>query len=463
MSVQPIGDYDGVSKAEAAKRLRNGNVSIEEKAAYAAKFGADFVNQALSVDSTKYEIDDADYNAAKNAGAAAAKDSTGYDGGKTGRAVVDAVESVGATVVANTVGKKVVDKFAVKIFGEGGAISNGTSKHASDIATAILTSAVAAKYYIDKPNEDQLEAARHLMENEFPDSQAALSETQEIMTEASEEITELTEEAESVNEEANQKIQEDKTLFDFYKQQYEALKIKKENGGKLTPDEQALMKQLAPLMEGLNKDITTTSEDTSGQVNDLNDTIGEYQDVFDESAETMAEVEGVTDFAENFDENTRTMMYVEAAAQGINGVSAGVAAARLWAKNVFGILTPFAVMSSAAAIASAGATKQQLSWASEMSNEIDIRSQVQELNSQTTDMYDEELDNYAGNLETIEDLELEVPEDIVVPTDTAATGAETNGSIMSAAAQKDKEQTGTPVQNDGNKNNDDDKKKPEEK
>ena len=419
------------SKAAAMNYLRSTqNVSNEERGQLIGKYGADFVNKALSVDSTEYHIDNADYDDFKQAGNDSAKDSAGYDGGKTYGGVVDTALSAGATAVGFTVGAKVVDKVGVKLLGEGGSVSKGVASHASDIAIAILSSAVAAKYYIAKPNKEQHEAAIHLMQNELPESNGQLAMTQEEMAEASEEVIELTEEAEEMNEEANDKIEEDKTLFDFYRAQYEALKAKKESGEALTPDEQALMKQLAPLMEDLGEEINTTTEDTSSEVGDLNDEIAEYQDIYDESAENIANVEGVTEYAEGFDENTRTMMYFEMAAQGINAASAGVAAARLWAKNglSFGALTPFAAMATAAVAASGNAVIEQKDWASHMSEEIDARRDVQDYTAQTQEVYDEELDNYAGSIEVVEDLEIEVPEDLTIPADDPAAAPAMNAA-----------------------------------
>ena len=438
MSIESVDMDRALTSASYAQQvLRSGKVSAEQKGQLSAKWGADNVNKWLSVDSTTYEIDDVSYDEAKEAGKNAAIESTGYDGHKSYGSVVNAAISTGGAVVARTI--------APSAFGQ-----------ASAIACAIISSVIAAKYYIEKPNKEQHNAAEHLMENEFPEGVAALNETQGIMTDASEEITELTEEAESINEEANEKIEEDKTMFDFYKQQYDALKAKKERGEQLTPDEKALMKQLAPLMENINEDIAETSEDTSDDVNELNDTIAEYQDTFDESAETIAEVEGVTDYAEGFDENTRTMMYVEGTGQCINSVSAGIAAARLYAmaSGTFGATTAFAVLATAASVASGIASGQQFSWASDMSKEIQMRRETQELGNQTTDVYDEELDNYAGNVETVEDLELEIPEDMELPEENE------NASLITIASKSKEEDN--PITNDKEEDDENLKKNKEE-
>ena len=327
------------------------------------------------------------------------------------------------------------------------------TKNLGAYATVILAAAVAAKYWASNHNKDEHDAGMHLLQNELPEGQNALNEAQENLEDASEKVTELTEEAEAKNEEANNTIEEKKTLFDFYRQQYVALKEKKASGETLTPDEKALMKNLAPQMEGTGEEINTISEDTSDEVNELNDDIGEYQDVYDESAETIGEVQGVTDFAENFDEQSRTLMYVEGGAQSLNGISAGIAALKLSTSGFWN--WAFAAIGYAAAASSGIAATQQLSWAGDMSTEIHARRDVQELGEQTNEIYDEELDNYAGNIETVEDLELEIPEDLEAPTTVAQDTADTTPAVTRAEDTNKKE--------DNNNNNDDANKKKDDK
>ena len=457
-----------ISKSAAGQYLRSKEVSAEEKGQLSAKWGVEFVNQALTVDSTKYEISDDDFDNAKEAGKEAAKDGTGYDGegGSTTSAVVSAAGAAataasivapratgqiaqgGLNIIKQDLGNKAVDGL-----GKGSATDAGQKKLGA-YATVILAAAVAAKYWASNHNKDEHEAAMHLLENELPEGQGALYEAQENLEDASEKVTELTEEAEDKNEEANDQIEEKKTLFDFYRQQYNALKDKKAAGEALTQDEKALMKSIAPQMEGTGEEINTISEDTSDEVNGLNDEIGEYQEIYDDSAETIGEVEGVTDFAENFDEQSRTLMYVEGGAQSLNGISAGIAAAKLTASGWWN--WAFAAVGYAAAASSGIAAGQQFSWAGDMSTEIHARRDVQELGEQTNEVYEEELDNYAGNIETVEDLELEVPEDLETPTTVAQDTADTTQPATKAEDANKKEE-------DNNNNDDANKKKDDKK
>ena len=449
----------------AQQALKSGDVSAEQKGQLVAKWGAENVNKWLSVDSTEYQIDDADYDTAKQAGKEGAKDSVGYDGGKTYISVGNAAASVGATVGTH-VGGDAISAAAGKAAanaGKAAAASDSPIQNLSSIATAVMTAAIAAKYYLDKPNKDQHKAGEHLLSEELPEGFNSLNEAAADAQDASDEIAELTEEAEEKNEDANNKIEENKTLFDFYRKQYEGLKTRAEAGEELTPDEKALMKQLQPYMENLGEEIDDTAETTSSEVGDIYSDIDDYQETFDTSAEKIATVEGVTDYAEGFDSNAKTMMYVEAGAQGVNALSAGVAAARLWAETgfSFGTLTPFAVMATAAGIASGNAATQQVSWAGDMQKEIHTRKDVQKLGDKTTDIYEEEIDNFASNKEIVEDLEIDMPEDLTVPEDTANT--DSTNTTTRGADGANTETPVTPAQSENDIKAEDDKKEKENK
>ena len=464
---------DGIrSLSEAIKLYNNPNTSNETKREILSQYPD--VVKYVGKDTTKYEISDEDFDFAKEQGAQRAKDATGHDG-STHSTISTIGSAVGGAAVAaagisttlgsqfagkavegalDAVGKNAGQNAATWVSGQNGSLAGKKlNQKVGDIATVVLAAAVEAKYLIEKPNKDQIAAANELAATELPDGQAALAETQDVMAEAEEEFTELSEEAEEVNEDANDKIDEDKTKFDFYRAQYNALKEKAESGEKLTKEEKALMQKLAPLMEDLSGCINDTQEETSETVSDLSDDMAEYQDTFDESAEVMADVEGVTDFAAGFDENTKTMCYVEGGTQVVNAAMSGYSAYQAAAFAAGGgpftsWAWAFAAMGTAGTIMSGAGAAEQFKWASEVGNEIDIREQTQELNSQTTDVYDEKLDTYTGQVEMIEDMELEVPEDLEVPEEPAAmTGGDDGlGTVnplgMQPKDEDDDEQSG---------------------
>ena len=389
-----------------------------------------------SNDENAYEIEDDDYSTAKLNGKESAKDKTGYDGGKGGmiaNSVGDFALSVAGAVtgkiVGNAVGRTLNSAGAcvVNSGGQAAIQSSGKTVKLSDIATVVMASAVAAKYYIAKPNKEQKEACDEL-QNTMQDAKASLAAAQDDMTTAGDEIVDLSDEAQAYNEDANDEIEDKKTEYDMYKASYDALMDKVNSGESLTEDEKALMKELVPMMQQLGVDIGDLSDETTDNVGEIYDEMGTYQDTYDNAASTMGEVEGVTDYAESFDSTTRAMCYVEAGSQTVNGISAGLAAARLAGKAFVG--WAFAAIGAAAAASSGIAAKEQFNWAGKVGNEINARKETQDLNATTISMYDENIDAYAGQMEGVEDLELEIPEDMSDPEGMSEQLGEESSAVL---------------------------------
>lgn len=392
-------------------------------------------------DDNKYEIEDDDYSTAKLNGKESAKDKTGYDGGKGGMIANTTTDcALGATTaLTSTVlnkaagtflmqnGGGAVNKVGLKIAAKSGGGSS--SKHLGDVATVILASATAAKYYIAKPNKEQKQACDEL-QNTMDDSQASLQMAQEDMTSAGDEIVDLSDQAIAYNEDANDDIEDKKTEYDMYKASYDALMEKVKSGETLSEDEKALLQELVPIMQQLGLGISETSQETTDLVGEIYDEMGTYQDTYDNAAETMGEVEGVTDYAESFDEATKTSCYFESGAQTLNATGAGIAAAKLLGKGPWG--WAFAGIGVAAAASSGVAATQQFQWAGKVGNEIDKRRETQDINATSLEMYDENIDVYQGQLEGVEDLEMEIPEDMEDPEGLAEQLGEESGAVLSA-------------------------------
>jgi hypothetical protein len=66
---------------------------------------------------------------------------------------------------------------------------------------------------------------------------------------------------------------------------------------------------------------------------------------------------------------------------------------------------------------------EQLKMASDIGNVIDKRKEVQDMEDVATEVYEEELDNFAGNFEIVEDMEIEIPEDLATPSENEAPAA----------------------------------------
>ena len=423
-----------------------------------------------SNDENAYEIEDDDYSSAKNRGKEIGKDKTGYDGGKGGmiaNTTVDAALGAGTAAMSFGAGK-LVEKGVAKIgtnmmnkaaaniasntslnsagkivssssskLGETGAklsdaAANGVgSKGAkiSDIATVVMAAATAAKYWIQKPNKEQKEACDEL-QNTMTDAQTSLADAQGDMETYAAEVEEKSNEAEEYNNERNDEIEKQKTEFDMYRRSYDALMEKVNNGETLTDSEKELLKQLVPVMQELGETMNDGIDETTETVADIYDEMGTYQEGYDGAAETMGEVEGLTDFAESFDKATQTSCYVQTAAQTLNATGAGLAAARLAGKAFVG--WAFAAVGIAAAASSGAAALQQKEWAGNVGTEIGKREATQDFNASTSEIYDERIADYEGYLGVVDDLELEVPDDMEVPDEppTIPTGNE-EGSTTS--------------------------------
>ncbi len=443
-------------------------------------------------DENAYEIEDDDYSRALDDGYKQAQDKTGYDGGKNGMgarsgidagvAITGAVISAGggklvqavAPKVVTAVGEKAVlnaaektgETIAYNAVGEASqsaAVQQGAAKSIGCIAGCVIGLAQGTAYQLKKPNKDQKEACDDL-QDEMVNSQAALNTAQGEMETAADEVTTLSDEAAEYNESANETIEETKSEFDFYRASYEALMAKVEAGETLSEDEKSLLKELVPIMQELGVTIEETSGDTTDTVSEIYDEMGSYQEAYDNSAETIAEVQGVTDFAESFDEATRTNCYVEAAAQGLNAASSGTSAAKAfalansgsWAFGATAWAYAFAGMGLAGAGLSGWGAKEQINWAGQVGNEIEMRENTQDLNATTTDIYDESIDGYEGYMSTVEDMELLIPEDMEAPEEVPdipegendATPVATGFGLGATTADNNSSGTNNPTKKD---------------
>ncbi len=433
-------------------------------------------------DENAYDIPDDDFSKSYQNGKDAGKEATGYDGKKGGaitRTVVDAglgvAGALGATVGKNVAGnigvkvggslvanagKKAAEKAATKAAEEATAkaLEEGATEAAAKAAgkaageevtqksvkqagswsvAAPLALAQATLYMAKKPNKDGKEACDAL-QDVMAESQAASISAQDEMTAMGEELMTLSDEAAEYNEDANDQIEEQKTEYDMYMASFMALKEKAEAGEALTDEEKALYKELGGLLTESGEAITETQEETGENVTAIYDDMGTYQEGYDYAAETVAEVQGITDYAESFDSATQTMCYVEGAAQTLNaasgikaGIKAGLAAAGSLGFNAWAWAC--AAMGASAGVMSGIGAAEQFKWAGEVGTEIEARKATQDLNTDTSDMYDSEIDNYDGWMTGVEDLELEIPDEIEAPEDTELPGGTATGEEEEAA------------------------------
>lgn len=448
--------------ASDAQKVLKMDLTADQRGQLVARWGAENVKAWTSVDGNDYVIDDVSYDSAKQAGQDAAAERVGYDGGKSYSALVDVVGSaatVASTALMSTIGGKVLSKITQKAVEKAAEkageklsleaskkLAEKTSQKMGARVAACFAAAEATRYLAAKPNKEQYDKLMQIQQSELPQGVEALNQAQSDLADATETVIALSEEAEEMSEETNEEIEGRKALFDFYRTQYDTLKTKALSGESLTQQEKDVLKELAPTMEAIGEDIVTLGDDATEGVEDLYSQIGDAQEMYDDSAASIAEIEGMTEYVEGFDEATRTMAYVEMAAQGLNAASAGTATGILMATNIFGWNTPFIALGLYATGVSGNAVFEQKNMASAISEEIHLRRDVQSLGEETTGIYLEELDNYAGAQEVVEDLELEMPEDLEVPPDaeTFANSQQAGGanSITMAAANQQNGENG---------------------
>ncbi len=362
---------------------------------------------------------------------------------------------------ANAAGKKVTEKVTKKLIkkakdeaGEKAAEEAGKkageniTKNLSAYVQVALTIAAAAKYYIDKPNKEAKEACDEL-QNEMANSQCALDDQQSEMEDMGENLIALSDEANEANEEAATEIKEEKTEYDMYMASVTTIGNKIATGQKLTESERTLYNQLVPLVQASGVKIGEMSEDATELVGDIYTDMETYQEGYDYAAETMAEIEGITDYAESFDEASQVMCYVEGGAQTLNAASGARASARLFA----GPWWNWAI-AAAGMVASAGcgvAAGEQFKFAKGIGDEIKERNITQDMNAATMDFYDEEIDGYEALLTDTKELGHAIPDEIGGEDEIETMAEQTQSLKTISNAQTTTTETTTPMQTENDK------------
>ena len=430
------------NKSDAIKYLNSPDATSEGKAKIVAKYGAAQVDKWTSVDSTKYEISDDEKADAKSRGRDNAESATdGFDGeaDNTKSTISSSVNVVGGVAGAAAGVLSTMSSSLNNILCFCNNIKIAFGAIVAAIGALLLSNAIYLKSA--NPNEEPAQACED-MAQVMQDEAAALDETQQTMEEAEAESTALADEANETNNDGNKNIDTKKTEFDFYRNRYNALKAKADNGEKLTPEEKALMTKLAPLMNNIGTEIEGIETSTSDKVSALSDKIGECQTVFDDSAETMETIQGETEYLAGFDEDTESNAKAVAATSDIGvagalGVMGGgyKVISQAWSKGLFA--APTEIILGGVAIAEGVASglifksviSDQNEYANKASNAINERGITEEANTATSDMYDEKLDTYAALTEGVDELEIVVPEDLEVPAPSVSTeGNESGGA-----------------------------------
>jgi len=378
------------------------------------------------VDATQYELVDDEVSDARENGEERAREVTGDFDRKDNRG--DVAKAAGDTTfaVAGAVGGVAGGSIVAKIQGfsncniglKSGATGPNGGKNISSYIAIAIGIITAATYWIKRPNKDAAEACEKL-EIEQGNAQAALDEAQDQMAKDENDIQDAADEAETVNNEANNEIKTDKANIDSANRTLMTLQAKHDSGGVLTNTEKADFIACQNAVANDSRNIQETEDEATEVREACQSDMSTYQASFDETATTMEEVVGMTDYAASFDKQTKILSYVEAGAQGLNAVSTLSASTQLLLRSGIMWWNYFIVAAGFAAAGSSGyAATEQLKFAKTAGNEIDAREITEGLNAETNDIYETELEDYDTMMAGVEGLIVETPKD----TSAAVTG-----------------------------------------
>lgn len=441
-----VGALGGAAVAWCAK----GTSEVAKKAAENAvkKAGEKALKKALKKGGEE-AVTKAGKEAIREAAKNAAKEVAEESGKTIGKKALDEAGEKAVTEATEEAIKKAGEE-SIKRTGE--EASKVTAQSSAQSMGCIVACAVGLAtglaYKLNKPNQEQKKACDE-MQTQLTNAQGALDETQSEMKSMAEEMAKLSNNANSVNEDANSNIEDKKSEYDLYMRIYENLKAKIDSGEPLTEEEKAMFKEVVGYLSSIGTEISDLTDETGETVQDIYDDMGTYQEGYDYAAETIGEIEGMTDYAESIDKSTQTMCYVEAGAQGVNAASSGIAAYKALALATSGSwafgATAWAYAAAAAGAAGAAISGlgaiEQYEWAGQVGKEIDIREKTQDLNADTLDVYNEEIDNYGGMMDGVNDLELDIPDDVSAPQDTSLPNSNPANGTPKETDKKKKEDT----------------------
>ena len=414
------------NEAYAAQVIRSGKCSASERGQLAAKWGSDKIAQWESVDSTKYEISDEQVSTAKAKGDKKVDEATdGFDGKSDGvkSATMGTVGAVGGVAGA---GMGVVTAIT-QLFSHGKFISNPFVS--AVIGAVLLANSIMLKALA--PNKEQAQACDDL-QSTMQDSQSELEDQQGILSDTTNEIVDSTDELSKASEETNKQTETKQKEYERLQQEYQALQEKyqasKTGGEPLTEAEKARYEQLSGVLGTKFEELQQVKVDGDAAVEEAQEAVEEQQEVYDDTAMKIEEVQEITDFQSEFDEATvDNAKFVKTSAKiGIVG-AAGVVAS-----GIQGVLTAglnFAQYAAGGvAIATGGASgiilsgvvKDQGDYQSRAEAGVDTRHATEDVNTATSELYDEELDNYAGSIDLID--EIEITESTATETPVVALG-----------------------------------------
>ncbi len=413
------------NEAYAAQVIRSGKCSGSERSQLAAQWGSDKITKWESVDSTQYEITDDDKSTARTKGEKRAEEGAktdkdgnvnneGFDGKSDGveSAVGTAAVGAGSAVAAGVATASAVAILTTKTADEASkkAFTNGWL--AAVVGAAMLAVSLILKAM--NPNAEQAQACDN-MAPVMQDSQNELGEQQSALSETTNDVIESTDELSEASEEANKNTEAAQKDYEKLQARYQELVAKQEaakSGGEpLTDAEKAEFQQLSGMLGTAFENLQNIKIEGDESLEEAKEAVEEKQEVYDNAAMKMEEVQEITDFSAEFDEATvdNAKMVKTAAYVGIAGSALTVAAG---ASHLFKWITGESVggaiamaTGAAAGVTFASVVKDQNNYIERAEAGVNNRQATEEVNLNTNDVYEEKLDNYAGSVDMMGEIE----------------------------------------------------------
>lgn len=353
-----------------------------------------------------------------------AMDSPTTLGSKFGEKGTEELIDKTATVAKDTAEKEIGQVTDAAVQGaQDAAVQGGTEGAAKATNWSIILScamdvASTVIYNIKKPNKAEHDAVNTYASN-MESQQALTMNTQYDMQDMNATLADSADEAFTINDTANDNMSKQRTEYGMYEQYLQYCAKAQTRGYEFSEDELKTREEYLAQMKALGMDIMTEESTAKTEVADIRADMADFEVEYDAAAENIGMVNGFTEEAASIDESTKTMCYVEAAAQ---GVSAGVAAwdaAKAFvaasASSWCGIGLAYAAsgaLAAGAAIFDGKAVAEQIGYANDIGGEIQARNLTENMNNMTAGVYDESVDDFGMQLDTVDGLELIVPDDV---------------------------------------------------
>lgn len=393
--------------------------------------------EASTGDVNKYDFDDDEFEEIRLESYENTEETYGEDvniGAEKARNIGDGVATgIGVASTAGIGLLKGGSKLMDKIFGGGMLFKEGGKTGLigyilSGISCA-MAFAVGLHAKLNKANEEEVNAVNDL-KGEMENQQEVIKDEAENLKEIQNDIEKASNNATEENEAANNDIKTRAATHTSYTNTYNTLQAKIDRGVQLSASETQLYNGVVKLMKTSSADIQTRSEKASDVLEKNKATITNYQADFDGIATNIANVQGVTDYAAEIDEATAKSCKTQATIQKISSISAYTAAGGMAIATatfatqvalppvmiaviaVGALLTGLAVLGG---VWSGKAAQEQEQFAQQANEEVSMRIDTQESNTNLNDNFEEGVNIYNTSKAAIDASTIDRPNNLTSP------------------------------------------------